>query len=152
MKRVDMRIAALLITAGLLVSCGGHDREVVAHFRRFTKNDLCAGTEVYAARDERTLLGVLVLEQPIEASDGRELGVAVNLKSFVDGRVVALWRSRSDLMRTFVREDDPAVRDCRWFVQQTPYRLGESDISPVVSLRFNSGWNTAWTSTTPSTK
>jgi hypothetical protein len=103
-------------------------------------SDFCAGAEVYAARDTHMLLGVLVSEQAVETAEGRKLDVAVNLKSVVDGRLVALWRSRSEIMRGFVRDDDPALRDCRWFAAQTTYRLRDTDISPLIRLRFHNGW------------
>lgn len=137
-------VICVAVFATMTMSCQREPPVTDERFRRLTSTDFCSGAEVFANPTRQSLIGVLVGQSTIIDHRGKVVKGAVNMKSVIDRRVAALWRTEDETLSLYVSSHDAALANCRWFVDTNNYyRLAESDVDPHVRLRLTRrGWET----------
>jgi hypothetical protein len=120
--------------------CGSR-APVASSFRRLTRADLCLALPVFADGDEAHFIGTL--QGSTRVPDGRDIVTAVNLRMQVDDRDMSVWRRESEVLKWYVRTDDPLLKACRWMDDPNRYEPThlEMSLDQRVWLRRGGGWS-----------
>lgn len=98
-------------------------------FRTFADGDKCSGVRLFGAPDESAVVGELVEEYArYHNVRTNQYIAAFLLKTHVDGHLLGLWKTPADVKKLWIRDDDAALRNCKWDVRNETVEPVEGEI------------------------